>query len=522
MKILVKGKNKKIEYRFIVSFILFLIALIIGLFTCHSYGISWDEFSSQTIGQVNYAYLFYGDNTLNTFGSRDYGVAFELPLFALERILRLNDFADIYLMRHIVTHIFFLLSAVALFLLIEYLYHNKLLATIGFLFLLLNPVIYGHSFFNSKDLPLMSMHIFCFLLAAIAFNKKTIFWYALLGIFCGLLTNIRIVGSLLSFTILFFFLIDIISSWKNKDELKKNIIFCFVFLLFMTAALYLSWPYLYKHPILNFISGFNNMARYRWFGNVLFWGKEVNATHLDWYYGITWFLISNPILYLVAGFGGILYFIFKFTTSPATFFINNANRNILIYVIGFIVPLVLVIVLHSVLYDSWRHLFFIYPSFILLAIFGLNKIIKTRARTMVITILFACFVYVGYYFIENFPYQHVYFNELVSDNKPEKLRKTFDMDYWGTSYQQATEYILKTDTSNLITIVYKPNPPLAPLLIFNAKDRKRIRTISTIEDADYLVTNYRNHPQDFPIPHSKECYSIKVLNSTILSIFKLK
>jgi hypothetical protein len=96
------------------------------------------------------------------------------------------------------------------------------------------------------------------------------------------------------------------------------------------------------------------------------------------------------------------------------------------------------------------------------------------------------------------------------------------MDYWGTSYQQATEYILKTDTSNLITIVYKPNPPLAPLLIFNAKDRKRIRTISTIEDADYLVTNYRNHPQDFPIPHSKECYSIKVLNSTILSIFKLK
>ena len=44
--------------------------------------------------------------------------------------------------------------------------------------------------------------------------------------------------------------------------------------------------------------------------------------------------------------------------------------------------------------------------------------------------------------IRNHPFQNVYFNNFLSHDE-QYLRKNFEMDYWGTSYKQALEYVLK-------------------------------------------------------------------------------
>ena len=46
----------------------------------------------------------------------------------------------------------------------------------------------------------------------------------------------------------------------------------------------------------------------------------------------------------------------------------------LIFFFSFIIPLFSVIALNSPLYDGWSHLFFIYPSFLMMSLLGLHII----------------------------------------------------------------------------------------------------------------------------------------------------
>ena len=119
--------------------LILLAAIIVGLMGFERYGNTWDETQQRKTAQVNYEYIFSGDQGLMTWVDRDYGVAFEMPLIFIEKAFNLEDSYHVYLMRHLVTHLFFLLSCFVFFLLIDYLYKSKLLAVIGFLLLLLHP-----------------------------------------------------------------------------------------------------------------------------------------------------------------------------------------------------------------------------------------------------------------------------------------------------------------------------------------------------------------------------------------------
>ena len=120
---------------------LFLFALVAGIFTSGNYGLAWDEPAQREIGKVNYDYAVHGDRHIENFPDNDHGAGFEIVLIVIEKSLGLTDSRDIFMMRHILTHILFLIAALAFFFLIDLLYHNKWLATTGFLLLILNPQI---------------------------------------------------------------------------------------------------------------------------------------------------------------------------------------------------------------------------------------------------------------------------------------------------------------------------------------------------------------------------------------------
>ena len=98
-----------------LDLVLFVAALVVALPLWQDFGLSWDELAQWDMGQMSYAYVFRGDEALLSFRNNDYGVAFELPLIMLEKILGLEDTRDVYLMRHLATHVFFLLGALACF-----------------------------------------------------------------------------------------------------------------------------------------------------------------------------------------------------------------------------------------------------------------------------------------------------------------------------------------------------------------------------------------------------------------------
>ncbi len=252
-------------------------------------------------------------------------------------------------------------------------------------------------------------------------------------------------------------------------------------------------------------------------------GNAVSGKEIGWKYGITWFLISNPLVYLLIGFTGTALLIFYFIKKPVSYLTDKSKRNNLLYIGFFACPLLVTILAHSELYDAWRHLYFIYPSFIMLGIFGLHELFKTKAEKAIIAVIFISTGLVAYFMVSNFPFETVYFNELVRSKEPEYLKKRFDLDYWGISYRQGMEYVLKTNKAAKINIIgYSNSPVFYNSLVLKPEDRERIQNVQDTAIADYFFTNYRNHPQDFSYPDSKICYSIKILNSSVLTIYKLK
>ena len=104
-----------------IGAILFISACIIAVTTYTQYGLSWDEGRQRLTGLVNYLYVVYGDQGLLSYSDRDYGVAFELPLIFIEKALGLEHSRDIFLTRHLFTHVFFLVGALFCFLLVDFL-----------------------------------------------------------------------------------------------------------------------------------------------------------------------------------------------------------------------------------------------------------------------------------------------------------------------------------------------------------------------------------------------------------------
>ncbi len=504
------------------EYILFCFFTCLAFLTVNKYGITVDEAQQRYMGFVCGDYVFKNNLYYLSFPDNDHGVVVELPLVIIERVFNFTDTRTIFLMRHFVCHLFFLVSAVYFFKLIILLYNNKTLAVLGFLFLVINPVIYCHSFFNSKDIPFLSMYIICFYQIALAFTHKKMHQFIILGLLSGLLIDIRIMGILIIPIVCFFITIENLVNCNTYNNLKQNIKTCVVYVissLFFTIAF---WPILWKHPINNFVRIFTKMAQFNLVSIVNYRGSFHLTTNIPWHYMPTWFFINNPIMYLFFGLFGCLLVVYVSAKNFKASFNNLLLKNNLIYVCAFLLPVFIVIILHSVVYDGWRHLFAIYPPFILLSIYFLNKILQTKFKTTAIITSLLSVSFVAIFMILNFPFQHVYFNQLVSLRNNEYIKKNYEMDYWGASSKQALEYILDHDSSKSITIYSTNSGTFNNIKILFSHQKARLHYVYNIKNADYFITDYRWHPSNYTSKKLTEIKSFTVLNNKICTIFKVQ
>jgi hypothetical protein len=328
---------------------------------------------------------------------------------------------------------------------------------------------------------------------------------------------------ILAFTTVFT-AIDCIGS-KGKKKILASYL---AYIISLVSALVIFWPYLWESPIRNFIEAFSNMSKFRWPGKVLMFGEFIKAPEIKWSYIPVWFTLTIPIPYLFFGATGILFVIINFIRRPIKFLTNTLERNQLMYLVCFIGSILSVIVLHSVLYDGWRQMYFIYPSFILLAIYGISSILRIEGKKLrkiaigsVIGIFVFTLISTGLFMIKNHPLQNVYFNKFIPRSE-QHIRRNFEMDYWGTSYKQALEYICNKDESYRINILVATAPGRYNALMLKEKDQKRIYYVNDLKYAHYFISNYRWHPEDYNYLPGPQFFTIKVLNSDVISVWKIK
>ncbi len=259
----------------------------------------------------------------------------------------------------------------------------------------------------------------------------------------------------------------------------------------------------------------------------------VSALNLPWHYSIVWMSVTIPIIYLFLFIlGSFLIFkrLFKRFLNLSTknnfneLWRGNKERMDIIFFLIFYFTLFLIIELNSVLYGGWRHLYFIYPCLIYMAIRGLEFFSRKFFSKYLIVLIAPFLLYTSYWMIKNHPYQFLYFNNLAGNN----ITNNFDLDYWGTSNKSALTYITTHDKRDKLNIyVSSVSPYHFSLLLMDRDNRKRLHFVENINKADFLVTNHyyqRGSPTIINNKLKKKFelfYEFKVDDIIINSIYKI-
>jgi hypothetical protein len=351
--------------------------------------------------------------------------------------------------------------------------------------------------------------------------------------FSGLLVGTRLLGIYLPFLIIFFKYIQILRSSNIK---KKEVLSLIFLIFFILIFIYLFWPYLWEDPIKYFTTAFNRLANIPMGTYTLFLGNYIQVEFVPWYYTIVWILISTPITYLIFFLIGF-YFIIKRIFGRLIKIDDKKEYNdlwrgenekvdILIF-LNFFIPIFSTIILHSTLLTGWRHLYFIYPSLIIMSVHGITIfklfLLKKRLKYFVSLILISLLPTINWMY-KNHPHQYVFFNSFYKKN----FDKYFVMDYWGLSNYHALKFILNNTQTKTIKVGILGNGDLYLSKSFlDKKDRKKI--IVDNEDLlnnDFIIDNYNRwngirNPEDFDKIKKKfkDFHDIKVNNIPINSIY---
>ncbi len=497
--------------------------LMAGLAVLDDYGVSADEPNQRSIAAANLNYILGDRNALPEDHNRFYGVAFEMPLLWVERVLGLEDTRSIYLTRHILTHLFFLTGGLFCSLLAYRLFNSRLLALFALLLFLLHPRIYTHSFFNSKDVPFLSMFMVALYLTHRAFRRDTVWAFALCGVAVGLLTNLRVMGVMLFPAVLGMRLLDLYYA-AGREERKRILLTGGVFLLAGAITLYAVSPYLWSNP-LRFLEALSVLSQHPYDSPQLFQGERIPIPELPWRYIPTWIAITTPPFALLLGLIGTVAVCYRGTTRPGDI-LRKATLRFEVLLIGCLVlPFLAVVILDPNIHDGWRQMYFLWAPFCLLAVFGLHWLASVFKRASMRLVIYGLAA-VGVAFVvvemsQIHPHQHVYFNLLVDRTTPGYLSSHYYMDYMGTLHREALEHLLaKYPSSEIYANCCHADRNRS---ILPESDRNRIFVKGIDGDrVDFQIINDRDHTtsaQREPDLYAPVVYTRRIYNTDVLTVY---
>jgi hypothetical protein len=346
----------------------------------------------------------------------------------------------------------------------------------------------------------------------------------ILSLVSAMTINVRIVGLVFPILVTFYFLVDFLFEKSQRKLLRRY----FIIYFFTTILILLIiWSSLWHKPFYTFAYALYRMGSFPWINTLLFEGSYFKGSELAWYYLPKTILITTPI-YLLAFY--IIGLVALFISSIKLKFRMILERNTRFLILTALFPIAfifLLIILNSTLYDSWRHVQFLYPFIIILCIYGINEILKLAKSKSKITLyslkilIFIFIFYQAYEIYKIFPNSQVYYNNLVKSEE-NYIRKNYELDYWGASIKQGFDYILNNDNSDNIKVKTDVFIAKNNLLILKENEKSRLQLSEEFsdEEADYFISFFRWHPYDFP--YKNKVFTLKTKGSEYMSVYKLK
>ena len=502
-------RNNKFRSVSVAGFMSFL--LVAGVLFCKDYGIWIDEPTERISGIVSLNYVaqklhitsalrdpvlssptYQEFGSLNSYRDRDYPVLFTLLAVALERVFHIEDEQQIYFFRHLLNYLTCLIGVFAIYKLAERRFASWKIGLLTATFFILTPRMFAESFYNSKDLIFLTAFAVATYTLISFIQKpgiKTALWHALAT---GLAMNARIMTVMIIAATVVVLGLRLVRKELTWRQIGLPILLYLLIALLVTIAF---WPWLWTHPLEHFAQAFASMSKFmRGPSAVAYLGQTVDVTKLPWHYALVWIGITTPIAYLVLFLIGFGLIIKSMVANRLRLWSSPEQLQDLIFLGIFIAPLLAIITLHSVLYNGWRQLYFIYPAFLMIVMkawvwifngnnttHAKNQITQVLARATkpgLIILTGAALLTQAHWMYKAHPFEFVYFNTLAG----KEATKRFEGDFGGLTGRSALEWIVAHDQSSIIRIIGVWHTFFLP-----PKDRARIFLVDALEKADYAI-----------------------------------
>lgn len=455
-------KFNKIYLNIIIFFLLF-----VGIFLSFNVGITHDELHEQLnwdYNQLIFKNIITGNNEIIPYIDKYYGIGFNFisqPIqYIVSNLFEFNNISPFGLkliLKHPVVFLFYFFSSLFFYKILKKVTSNKKFSIISTFFYLLYPYLLGHSFFNSKDIPFLSIWLICTYLSCYIFEKlasKNIISFKkiiILSIITAFLLSIRISGVLI-FLQYIFTLIIFLNYFKDSVNYKHLFTKVILFLIFCSFFTILFYPIFWKNP-LEFIDAIKFMSHhYNDICTVTF-GKCLKSLQLDPTYIFSWLVVKLPIIIII----GIL----LVPLTEKKIFSSDINKIYFGTILLSIIIIPLVLILNKVpLYDEIRQVLFLVPLYLIIGLISLYYFLKKKSYLIIIS--FIClFVFEN---LKLHPYQYVWLNY---PTRFIEIEKNFELDYWGLSGKKIANSLKGVNKDNLCVVV-SPEHSVKPFL-FNEK-----------------------------------------------------
>ena len=429
------------------------IALLIGIFTLKDYGESWDEadiyrYSNYSLSA--YKYFFHPgqlepfDTNLNLYGPAYY-MATNAAARLISRLIPPWSQVDAW---HFTYFLSFLGGALSIFFL-----SRRWAAPAGSLgatvLFLSQPLLWGHSFINPKDIPFMCTFSASILTGFVITDR---FWMRKsldltilpASILLGITSSFRVAGPLAGLIVLGY-------AMFRLGRRALGLAIPYVALAAITA--YLTWPYLWWSLIPHYIESLQTMSQFPFATLILYEGQLYKASQLPRSYFPTLLILQLTESALIVIAAGIVIAVVRLLK-------DGVWQPVGLFFAWFLIPMLVIIGFGSPIYDNGRQLYFLLPPLFILGGIALDRLFMIavhpalQAAAMLLIALPGIVVGARLH-----PYEYVYYNALVGGTGGAFRR--FEMDYWGTSLKDLSEYMNATVPPNSRVLVFGPEQIVA-------------------------------------------------------------
>ena len=413
------------------------------------FGVTWDEKARHRYGELIWEFfrgLRARTDTYSDDGGQYYGGLFDTLCAAVERYVPANR----YVVRHALNATFGWFGV---------LYAGRLAArlfgqwagVLGLILLASSPRYFADSMNNPKDLPFAAATIVAlYYMSTMSPKWPYVSKSTAIKIVVPLAVALNIRAAGLMYLGYFGLLVAAFVLAERQFTTRRLLDTALRVAAITAGVLVLGtvfWPWAMSSPFIRPIEALLSFANAPYGADVLFNGQPVPSDNLPWYYVPVWLLISTPPVVLT---GLVLAGLFtKREWLPALYALTAIV----------LLPIALVIVRHSTLYDGVRHLLFVYPAVVVLAAAGWTATLMRSdalVRRIASVLLVIGMINVLIFDVRAHPNESAYFNELVGG--PRGAFSKYEMDYWGNCVLQAVAWSAKTAQLSRFPVVVSGEP----------------------------------------------------------------